>query len=164
MMNTKLSLLALSVCFALPLSGAQADINKSDAQQVLNTLNGSIASAELALSVAGANEAIQAVQTQQAFNQLSASVAQADLTIALVNAHDSINTVGDAQMLDEMGGLLNGMDTENVSELITAVVSERPALAADVQTLALNAGLQEDMVANSIISGMSNAPATAAGQ
>lgn len=163
MMNVKSSLLALSVCFALPLTSAQAD-TRSDAQQVLNTLNGSVASAELALSVAGANDAIREVKAQTAINQLSASVAQADLAIALANANDSIKGIEDSQMLAELNGLLNGMDDQQVSELISAVVSERPVLASDVQTLALNAGFHEDMVATSIISGISEAPATAAGQ
>lgn len=162
MMNVKSSLIAMGIALALPLTAAHAD-TRSDAQDVLNALNGSVASAELALSVAGANEAIRDVQVQQAINQLSASVAQADLTIALVSAQDSINGIEDSQMLAEMSDLLKGTDSEGMSELISAVVSERPILAADVQTLALNAGMQEDMVASSIISGMSNAQATAAG-
>lgn len=163
MMNVKSSLLAMGIALALPLTAAHAD-TRSDAQQVLNTLHGSVASAELALSVAGANQAIREVQAEQAINQLSASVAQADLTIALVNAHDSISGVSDAQMLAELNGLLNNNAGENQPELISAVVSARPTLAADVQTLALNAGLQEEMVASSIIKGMSQAPATAAGE
>ncbi|WP_439135870.1 hypothetical protein [Pseudomaricurvus sp.] len=163
MMNVKSSLFALSICFALPLTSAQAE-TRSDAQQALNALSGSVASAELALSVAGANQAIREVQTQDAINQLSASVAQADLSIALANANETIKATDNGQMLNELDALLNGMDDHQVSELISAVVSERPGLAADVQTLALNAGFQEDMVASSIISGISDAPATAAGQ
>lgn len=85
----KTPLIALGLGLALPFAGAQAE-SKSDAQDALNALNASVASAELTLSVVEAEQAIRGVQAQAAVNMLAASIAGAELSIALADAGDAI--------------------------------------------------------------------------
>ena len=67
-------------------------------------------------------------------------------------------------MLSELDTVLDKVDQFEANELIMAVVSERPVLAAAVQDMALEAGYSEAMVATAVVEGLGSAEATAAGK
>lgn len=163
----KHSLLTCGLCLALPFASAQA-ANQTGAGQLsadnaINQLKGSLASAELTLSLVAAEEAIRGGQAQTAINHLTASLASAGVVMSMAEASEAVRQVGDQQLLNELDVLLKGQDMEQAAGLMAAVVAERPELAAHVQTLGLDAGYDEAMVATSIFTGLGDAPATAAG-
>ena len=96
-------------------------------------------------------------------NMLAASISGAEVSIALASANEVIEGVSDMQMLAELDSVLDGKDADSASDLIMAVVSERPMLAAAVQDMAVGAGYNEAMVASSVFGGLGDLPATAAG-
>ncbi len=158
----KHSLLTCGLCLALPFASAQA-ASQADADHAINQLKGSLASAELTLSLVEAEEAIRAGQAQTAINHLTASLASAEVVMSMADATEAVRHVGDEQLLNELDALLQGQDMGQAAGLMAAVVAERPELASDVQTLGLDAGYDEAMVATSIFTGLGDAPATAAG-
>ena len=146
------------------ISFAEAAIMEVQSQEAVNMLTASIAEADLTIAIAEANFAIRDVSTQEAFNQLAASVAQADLTIASVEAQVAINAVDDDQLLNELEATLANANNDVASDMILAVVSERPMLASAVQDRALAIGMDEQLVANALTAGFGEAAATAAGK
>jgi len=185
-MSIKHTLFSLALIVALP-SSVQAATGKLDAQAALGQLNGSVANAEqvildvrtdqafaqlqagiadmeLTLVLASADEAIKQVRGQEALNQLMASVADAEIGISLAQANEVIQGVSDMQMLAELDSSLQGSGADQANELIMAVVSERPMLAAMVEGMATGAGLDDALVASAVFSGLASAPATAAGE
>lgn len=159
--------LSASVASAeLTLSLVEADkaIGDVRAQEAINLLAASLADAELSISLASANDAIRQVRGQEAVNMLMASVANAEVTFALTDAAMALASVSDETMLSELDGILSNVDAEEANNLIMAVVSERPMLAAAVQGMALDAGYNEAMVASAVVSGLGSAAATAAGK
>ncbi len=143
---------------------AEQAIRSVEAQEAVNMLAASIAEADLSIALADANDAIRFGQGQEAVNMLAASIAGAEVSIALASANESIQGVSDMQMLAELDTVLDGKDADSASELIMAVVSERPMLAAAVQDMAIGAGYNEAMVASSVFGGLGDLPATAAGK
>lgn len=143
---------------------AEQAIRTVEAQEAVNLLTASLAEAELSITLADANEAIRFGQGQDAINMLAASIAGAEVSIALAGANETINGVSDMQMLAELDTVLDGQDANSASDLIMAVVGERPMLAAAVQDMAIDAGYNEAMVASSVFGGLGDLPATAAGQ
>lgn len=185
-MSIKNTFFSVALIAALP-AGVQAATEKFDAQAAINQLNGSVANAEQAILdvrtdqvfaqleagiadmeltqvLASADEAIKQVRGQEAINQLMASVADAEIGISLAEANEVISGVSDMQMLAELDSSLQGSGAEQANELIMAVVSERPMLAAMVEGMATGAGLDDALVATAVFSGLASAPATAAGQ
>lgn len=150
----KKSLITLGLCMALPIGSAYADSKLSSEEAIMS----------LQQSIAFAEQAILDANGQQAVNVLAASIANAEVTIALANATETINGVSDNQMLAELDGLLDGSDADTADSLIVAVVSERPVLASAIQDMALAAGYDQAMVANSVVAGLGDAAATAAGK
>lgn len=148
----------------LAVVGAQEAIRDVQAQEAINLLAASIAQAELSITLADTGDAIRFGQGQDAINLLAASIAGAEVTIALADASETINGVSDLQMLAELDTVLDGNDADGASELIMAVVAERPLLASAVQDMAVGAGYDEAMVASSVLGGFGDMPATAAGQ
>jgi len=135
-------LLTVALGLSLPLSAAQAGQNLN-AQNALNSLNASVASAELSIALANANDAISDVRGQDAVNQLSASVANAEVSISLANAYDAIalgerheamNMLTASIASAEMSiALANGNETlSGVSD--ETMLSELSGLLADTQT------------------------------
>lgn len=149
----KQSCITISFCLAIPFASAHAD-SKLDSQAAIDSLSQSIVFAE---------QAITEVRGQEAINLLTASVANAEVTIALANATETINAVSDDQMLAELDTLLDGSDADTANGLIMAVVAERPVLASAIQDMAITAGYDEAMVASSVVNGLGDAAATAAG-
>lgn len=145
-------------------SFADAAIRDVQGQEAVNQLHAAIAEADLTIALASASEAIRDVQGQEAVNMLAASVANADLNIAFVEAQVAINQVGDDQLLNELSETLANADDTRANDMIMAVVSERPMLAAAVQDRALGAGINEALVANALTAGFGEAAATAAGK
>ncbi len=143
---------------------AEQAIRRVETQEAVNMLTASLAEADLSIALADANEAIRFGEGQEAVNMLAASIAGAEVSIALASANDTINGVTDLQMLAELDSVLDGKDDDSASDLIMAVVSERPMLAAAVQDMAVGAGYNEAMVASSVFGGLGDLPATAAGQ
>lgn len=133
-------------------------------QEAINLLTASIAEADLTIALAEADFAIRDVTRQEAFNQLAAAVVGAEFAIAAVEAQVAINSVSDDQLLNELDTSLANADAAHANDMIRAVVSERPMLAAAVQDRALAIGLDEVMVANALTAGFSEAAATAAGE
>ncbi len=150
----------LSLCLSLPLA-SQAD---SDAQAAIDHLRGSVANAELSLSIIEADTALREIRGQEALSQLAASVASAELAITLADASEAIGHVSDRQMLAELDTLMTTEPRAERAKLIMAVVKERPMMAAAVQESALEAGFTETQVASIVFGGLSDLPATAAGQ
>lgn len=146
------------------LSAADDAILAVSSQEAVNLLTASIAEADLTIALAEADFAIRDVSRQEAFNQLAAAIANAELSIASVEAQVAINTVSDDQLLNELEATLANADATHADNMIRAVVSERPMLAAAVQDRALSAGIDEVMVANALTAGFSEAAATAAGK
>jgi len=97
--------IASALGLALPLSAAMAEQN-SDYQEALNSLNASIASAELSIALANASEAIHEVNGQSAVNLLSASIADAEVSISLANANDAIFAVEQQAAIDGLAALI----------------------------------------------------------
>jgi len=135
-------LLTVALSLSLPLSAAQAGQNH-DAQNALNSLNASVATAELSIALANANEAISDVRGQDAINLLTASVANAEISISLANAYDAIalgerheamNMLTASIASAEMSiALANGNETlSGVSD--ETMLSELSGLLADSQT------------------------------
>lgn len=143
---------------------AEHAIRSVQAQEAVNMLTASLAEADLSIALADANDAIRFGQGQEAVNMLAASIAGAEVSIALASANETIQGVSDFQMLAELDTVLDGKNDETASELIMAVVAERPMLAAAVQDMAIGAGYNEAMVASSVFGGLGDLPATAAGQ
>ncbi|MGH1373232.1 MAG: hypothetical protein ACRBBW_14420 [Cellvibrionaceae bacterium] len=143
---------------------AEQAIRTVEAQEAVNMLTASLAEADLSIALADANDAIRFGQGQDAVNMLAASIAGAEVSIALASANETINGVSDMQMLAELDTVLDGKDADSASDLIMAVVAERPMLAAAVQDMAVGAGYNEAMVASSVFGGLGDLPATAAGQ
>ncbi len=156
----KKSLTLLTLCLAATLGHAETYQNGTAA---INELNAAVASAELVLSVDNANQALQQVRTQEAFSALTASVANAQLTIAMADASDAIRAVPDAVILAELDQVLQS-NPDQSANMIMSVISERPMLAAAVETLSTDAGVDGALVASAIASGLGSAQATAAGQ
>jgi len=153
-------LMTAALGLALPMAASHAATNNS-AQDAINELSSSIAAAELSISLAEANVAIMDGQSMEAVQMLTASLASAEMSISLAGAYDTLSTVSDATMLAELNSVLG---REDADALIMATVAERPMLASAVQGMALEAGMNEAMVANAIIGGLGSAEATAAGQ
>ena len=143
---------------------AEDTILEVQSQEAINMLTASIAEADLTIAIAEANFAIRDVTTQEAFNQLAAAVVEADLTIAAVEVQVAINSVTDDQLLNELEATLDGADSDLATDMILAVVSERPMLASAIHDRAMSAGLDEALVANALTAGFSEAAATAAGK
>jgi len=143
--------------------GAEQAIRSVQTQEAVNLLTAGLAEAELSITLADANEAIRFGQGQDAMNMLTASISGAEVSIALASANEVIEGVSDMQMLAELDTVLDGKDADSASDLIMAVVSERPMLAAAVQDMAVGAGYNEAMVASSVFGGLGDLPATAAG-
>ena len=149
---------------SISLANAEEAIGEVRAQEAINMLTASLADVELSLSIASATDAIQQVKGQEALNMLMASVANAEIIFALTDASMTLASVSDETMLSELNGVLASVDTDEANDLIMAVVSERPMLAAAVQGMALDAGYNEAMVASAVVSGLGSAAATAAGE
>ncbi|UTA47386.1 hypothetical protein L1F30_14630 [Simiduia sp. 21SJ11W-1] len=151
---------------ALTDSLAYADeaIMAVSSQEAVNLLTASIAEADLTIALAEADFAIRDVTRQEAVNQLAAAVVGAEFAIASVEAQVAINSVSDDQLLNELDATLAGATADDANDMIRAVVSERPMLAAAVQDRALAQGLDEAMVANALTAGFGEAAATAAGE
>ncbi len=148
----------------IAVADAEQAIRSVEAQEAVNMLAASIAEADLSIALADANDAIRFGQGQEAVNMLAASIAGAEVSIALASANESIQGVSDMQMLAELDTVLDGKDADGAADLIMAVVSERPMLAAAVQDMAIGAGYNEAMVASSVFGGLGDLPATAAGK
>ena len=147
------TLICLGLGLTLPLA-VQAEV-KANPQAAISALSQSVSSAD---------DAIRFGQAQGAINALASSVAQAEVSIALADAGETIYAASDEQILAELDYLLGSQPADEANALIVAVVSERPLLASAVQDMALQAGMDEAMVASSIVTGLGDAPATAAGQ
>ena len=156
------TIIATTLALLLPVT-AQAE-TKRDAEPALSALEASLANADRTLALVQAQEALNRVYAQEAISALNTTLARAEVTLALVEASDILNTVNDTTLLAELQGLLDGNAGDRVAGLITAVVSERPGLAPEIQDMALTAGYGDTLVAAAIISGLGTAPATAAGQ
>ncbi len=146
------------------LSYADEAIMAVTSQEAINGLTASIAEADLIIALAEADFAIRDVSRQEAFNQLAAAIVSAEFAIASTEAQVAINAVSDDQLLNELESTLASADAEHANDMIRAVVSERPMLAAAVQDRALSVGLDEVMVAHALTAGFSEAAATAAGK
>lgn len=143
---------------------AEKSIQLARGQEALNQLHASVAQAELSIAVATAEQVIRDGQAQEAINMLTASVANAELSIALADANQLIDSVSDEQMLAELDMLMrNDGDTASM-DMVMAVVSERPELAANVIDVAVAAGQKEELVTASVLSVLGDLPATAAGK
>ena len=136
----------------IPLAACSASKDETQALQALQA------------SVDFAESTIQEVNGQSALNRLHAGVASAELTFAVIEASDAIDNVSDGQLIQEMSDLLNDGDQIADMDLLASVVSERPGLAFELQTLAVDAGMDANQVAEIVISGLDEAAATAAGQ
>ncbi len=157
------TLLALAIGLTLPLF-ASASTLKHDAQPALNALNDSLASAELTIALADANQALGHIQAQEIMGDLSAGVAAAEISIALATVNEFIQGVDDQQLIHDLQSTLQAGSDSSHLDLIASVVAERPTLAAAVQELAIDMGYDEALVAAAVVSGLSEAPVTAAGQ
>lgn len=157
-MKKSLAVLTLSLTASLTQAATY-----QDSTATVNELNALVANAELVLSVSNANDVLRDVQTQQALGALTASVASAELTLAMVDASDTIHDIPDSVMLAELDQSLQA-NPEQSSDMIMSVISERPMLAAAVETLSMDAGVDSNLIAAAIASGLSSAQATAAGQ
>lgn len=146
------------------LAFAEQSIQEVRGQEAINLLTASIAEADLTIAVAEADFVLRDIEQTQAFGALAASVANADLVIASVELQQAIASVSDDQLISELEASLASADEIEASDMILAVVSERPMLAAAVQDKALAAGLNEAMVANALTAGFGQAAATAAGK
>lgn len=149
---------------SIALVNANEAISHVSGQDAVNQLSASVANAEISISLANAYDAIAFGERHEAMNMLTASIASAEMSIALANGNETLNGVSDVTMLSELSGLLAKSDTPNIEQLILATVAERPMLASSVQTMALDSGYSEAMIATAIIGGLSAAEATAAGQ
>ena len=145
-------------------SFAEDTIRLAQGQEAVNRLTASVAQAELSLALVDAEEVIRQGQAQEAINMLTASIANAEVSIALADATQLIDSVSDSQMLAELDLLLNQDQGADASDMIMAVVSERPALASAVMNVAVGAGQEEALVAATILSVLDDLPATAAGK
>ena len=146
------------------IASAEQAIRTVRAQEAIDYLSASVAEAELTIALADAGDAIRYGQGREAANALAYSIANAEVSIALVNATETIRGVSDNQMLAELDSLLDGENPESADQLISAVIGERPLLASAVQDMAIGAGYDQAMVASSIMSGLGDAAATAAGK
>ncbi|MEJ2444852.1 MAG: hypothetical protein P8Y42_15630 [Exilibacterium sp.] len=157
------TVISLAMGIILPIATAQS-ATADNAQQAINSLTAAVASADLTLAQLNAEEAIAEVSAREAVNALSASVSSAELTIAMVELSTSIDHVSDAAMLAELRDLLQTMNDSEASDLIVALVGERPQLAPGIQKLALVSGYSEALVVNALVEGLSKAASTAAGK
>ena len=157
------TLICLGLGLALPLA-AHAGVTQPDVRQIGIKTDPQAALSALAHSVSSAEQAISDSRAHAAINALAASLAEAEMSIVLVDASETIYAASDEQILVELDYLLDKQPGTEANELIMAVVSERPLLAAAVQDIAVQSGMDEAMVAASIMSGLGDAPATASGQ
>lgn len=146
------------------IAAAEQAIMEVRANDALNQLAAAAAQADLSIAVAQADSALREISGMEAVSQLAATVVNADLTLAAIDVQQAINGVADHQLLDELDATLAQSDAQQATDMIMAVVSERPTLAATVHDRALAAGLDEALVAGAVTSGFSEAAATAAGK
>ncbi len=155
--------LALALALALPLTTTAAE-TKRDAQPAAAALNASLASADLAIALVNAQSALNEVHAQAAVNALTASIASADVSIAVAEAGSALKLASNDTMLAELEDLLETGRSRQADKLLAAVVSERPALAAVVQDMALAAGYDGERVTAAVVRGLAQARAAAAGE
>lgn len=132
--------------------------------EAFKQLAAAAAQADLTIAVAQADATLREISGMEAVSQLAAAAVSADLTLAAIDAQQTINGIGDDQLLGELEATLAHSDAQQASDMIMAVVSERPTLAATVHDRALAAGLDEALVASAVTAGFSEAAATAAGK
>lgn len=137
------------------------DVRTSEA---FKQLAAAAAQADLTIAVAQADSTLREISGMEAVSQLATAAVNADLTLAAIDAQQAINGVGDDQLLGELEASLAKSDASQATDMIMAVVSERPTLAATVHDRALASGLDEALVASAVASGFSEAAATAAGK